>query len=211
MASWGPGGAGSLWIPGHNTLWGSSEPAFPLLLVLYMFPAPSIWVSRPLHVCQSPRCYAQRLWILDNSPEWSSILHLRCLLRVSTFGHCHPLRARTPAGAVEKCRAWGPWDSWMSSLQRLLASGENSPEPRAALLSQSSLPGNSLVERQCSYPLGPPGYAVRPWYRLGDNESCHLCKQEGLQASAFLGSCLGKLLAHLPVWGAGACLAIVSS
>lgn len=211
MASWGPGGAGSLWIPDHSTLWGSSDPVFPLLLVLYVVPAPCTWVSSPLHVCQSPRCYAQHLWILDNSPEWNSTPHLRCLLRVSTFGHCHPPRAGIPAGAVEKCRAWGPWGSWMSSLQWQPASGESSRELRAALPSQPSLPGSSLVERQCSYPRGPPGYAVRPWYRLGDNESCHLCRQEGLQASAVLGSCLGKLLAHLPVSGAGACLGFVSN
>lgn len=160
MVSWGPGGVGLLWIPGHNSLWGSSQPASPLLVVLYTFPAPSTWGSP---VCQSSPHYAQRSWILDNNLEWNSILHLHCLLRVSTFGHCHPLRAETPAGAVEKGRAWGPWDSWMSSLQRQLASGGSSPELRAVLASQPSLPGSSLVERRCSYPLGPLGCAVRPW------------------------------------------------
>lgn len=196
---------GWLRAPGHSTPWGSSDSASPPLGAQHMFPAPSTsGRSCPLHICpaNSPRVWGPwqpGSW--GSSPGWSSILHPRCPQRESTFDHFHLLRAGTLAQAVEKDRAWGFYDSSMSSRQRQPVSGGSSPAQRAALGREmwASLPaqpshlGNPQGGRPCSFPPGPAGCADQPWRRQGDSESCHPCRQRDQRASGRHGSCPGKL------------------
>ena len=113
MASWGPDGVGSPWIPGHNTLWASSEPAFPLLLLLYMSSAPSTQGSVTVCPGVPPAPTSPlSLQMSQGNPSLGNLLNIKTEVEGSPTVEPSPFLGKAVKALVQE-RLAEPWKMYL--------------------------------------------------------------------------------------------------